>query len=200
MVVIVAKIECVLGELGETPYGPMKEEHDETMSGESTTDRQLHVLNETVINFFGKGTDGKVRPSSTFFVNIKNRCQLCRSKEHTSLVCHKLVDTRPKCAKCGGGHKTKNCGLKCSFSLGLRHTKERCWKKFAKGLPALTNFLEFLVDDEEATLAELNYVCGEDQHIFSRVKIPKRRLPIIANPVAKQEEMTAEDEQRGANM
>jgi hypothetical protein len=47
-------------------------------------------------------------------------------------------------------------------------------------LPATTNFLE--VDDEEATLAELNHVCGEDQHIFSGVRIPKRRLPIIANP------------------
>jgi len=41
----------------------MKEEQDEVMYGESTTDRQLHVLNETLINFFGKGTDGKVGPS-----------------------------------------------------------------------------------------------------------------------------------------
>jgi hypothetical protein len=30
--------------------------------------------------------------------------------------------------------------------------EDRCWKKFAKGLPTTTNFLEVLVDDEEATL------------------------------------------------
>jgi hypothetical protein len=40
------EIKCVLGELGETLYEPMKEKHDETMSRESTIDRQLHVLNE----------------------------------------------------------------------------------------------------------------------------------------------------------
>ncbi len=72
VVVTVAKIECVLGELGETPYEPMKEEQDETMSGESTTDCQLHVLNETLINFFGKGTDGKAGPSTSFSFNIHN--------------------------------------------------------------------------------------------------------------------------------
>jgi hypothetical protein len=60
VVVVAAKIECVLGELGETPYEPMKEEHDETTFGESTTNWQFHVLNETFINFFGKGTDGKI--------------------------------------------------------------------------------------------------------------------------------------------
>ncbi len=58
MVIVVVEIECVLGELRETPYEPMKEEQDETMSGESTIDRQLHVLNETFIIFFGKGTNG----------------------------------------------------------------------------------------------------------------------------------------------
>jgi hypothetical protein len=67
VVVVVTKIEHVLGELGETPYEPMKEEQDETTFGESTIDCQFHVLNETFINFFGKGTDGKVGPSITFF-------------------------------------------------------------------------------------------------------------------------------------
>jgi hypothetical protein len=151
VVTIAIEIERVLGKLDETPYKPMKEKHDETMSGECTNDRQFYVLNETFINFFGKGTNGKVRPSSTFFVNTNNRCQLCRSKEHTASACLKLANTRPKCAKCGGGHTTDNCGLKCSFCLGLGHMEERCWKKTAKGLPATTNFLEVLVDDEEAT-------------------------------------------------
>jgi hypothetical protein len=182
VVVASVKIERVLGELGETPYEPMKEKHDETMFGEFTTNRQLHVLDETFIQFFGKGINGKVKPSTTFSINTNNRCQLCSSKEHTTITCPKLANTRPKCAKCGGGHKTNNCGLKCSFYFGLRHMEERCWKKSTKGLPATTNFLEVLVDDGEATLAELNRVCGEDQHIFSGVRIPKRRLSITAHP------------------
>jgi hypothetical protein len=76
VVVTTVEIEQVLGKLGETPYEPMKEEQDETMSRESTTDYKLHVLNETLINFFGKGIDGKARPGSTFFFNTNNRCQL----------------------------------------------------------------------------------------------------------------------------
>jgi hypothetical protein len=123
----------------------MKEEHDETMSKESTTDRQLHVLNETLINFFGKGIDGKVGPSTSFSFSTHNRCQLCHLKEHTTSTCPKLADIRPKCAKYRGGHKTDNCGLKCYFCLGLGHTDKRCWKKSRKGLFATTNFLEVLL-------------------------------------------------------
>jgi hypothetical protein len=110
------------------------------------------------------------------------------------------VDTRPKCAKCGGGHKTDNCGLKCSFCFGLGYTEDKCWKKFTKGLFDTTNFLEVLVDDEKATLAELNCACGGDQHIFFEMKIPKRRLPIIANPTKEQEEVITEEEHKGVNM
>jgi hypothetical protein len=103
VVVVAAEIERVLGKLGETPYELMKEEQDETMFGESTTNRQLHVLNETFINFFGKGIDGKAGLNTTFSTNTNNRCQLCRSKEHKASACPKFVDTRPKCAKCKGG-------------------------------------------------------------------------------------------------
>jgi hypothetical protein len=104
VVVVVTKIEWVLGELGETPYKPMKEEQNEITFRESTTNRQLHVLNETFINFFGKGIDGKVGPSTTFSATMNNHCQLCRLEEHIASACPKLMDTRPKCAKCGGGH------------------------------------------------------------------------------------------------
>jgi hypothetical protein len=60
--------------------------------------------------------------------------------------------------------------------------EDKRWKKYAKGLPTTTTFLEALVDDEKATRVKLNRLCGKDQHIFSRVKIPERRLPITANP------------------
>jgi hypothetical protein len=74
VVVVVVKIVHVLGELGETPYEPMKEEQYETMSRKSTTDLQLHVLNETLINLFGKGIDGKARPNTSFSFNTHNFC------------------------------------------------------------------------------------------------------------------------------
>jgi hypothetical protein len=81
VVVASVKIGQILGELGETPYEPMKEEQDEIISRKSTTNHQLQVLNETFINFFGKGIDGKARPSTTFSTT-NNCCQLCDSKEH----------------------------------------------------------------------------------------------------------------------
>jgi hypothetical protein len=77
VVTVIIEIERVLGELGETPYEPMKEEQEETMFGESTIDHQLHVLNDTLINFFGKGIHGKAGPNSSIFVNTNNHCQLC---------------------------------------------------------------------------------------------------------------------------
>jgi hypothetical protein len=60
--------------------------------------------------------------------------------------------------------------------------------------------LEVLVDDEEAFLAELNRVYRNDQHVFSGVRIPKRRLPIVTNLVEEQKEVIVEDEQRRANL
>ncbi len=67
-------------------------------------------------------------------------------------------------------------------------------------MPTTTNFLEVLVDDEEASLAELNCVYRNDQHVFSGVRIPKRRLPIVTNLVEEQKEVIVEDEQRRANL
>jgi hypothetical protein len=109
----------------------------------------LLVLNETLVNFFGKGSDNKVKSNTNASTN-SNHCQLCRSKEHMASTCPKLINTRPKCAKCGGGHKTDNFGLKCSFVLvwGIRKT--------TKKPIAITNFLEILISDEEVILSELN--------------------------------------------
>ncbi len=84
------------------------------------------------------------------------QCQRCKLEEHITYACFKLIDLRPRCAKCGGGHKTYNCGLKCSFCLGMGHTKDRCSKKNGKGPPACANFLKMLMNDEKALLTELN--------------------------------------------
>ncbi len=50
--IVVIEIDNVLGNLGETPYDPLKEEKDEDATGESFTDKQLSMLNETLIHFF----------------------------------------------------------------------------------------------------------------------------------------------------
>jgi hypothetical protein len=60
----------------------------------------------------------------------------------------------------------------------MGHTKYRCWKKNGKGPSASANFLEVLVKDEEATLIELNRLCGIKHNV--RVRMPKHRMPIQA--------------------
>ncbi len=60
----------------------------------------------------------------------------------------------------------------------MGHMEDRCWKKSAKGPVATTNFLEVLVNDEETTLLELNYICGEEEHVFFGIKMQKRRLHV----------------------
>ncbi len=51
MVIVAIKIEKVLGNLGQTPYDPLKEEKDEDTIGKSFTNKQLLVLNEILIFF-----------------------------------------------------------------------------------------------------------------------------------------------------
>jgi hypothetical protein len=51
--------------------------------------------------------------------------------------------------------------------------EDQCWKTFAKGPTTTTNFLEVLVNDEEATLLELNQICRE-QHVFFGIRMPKK--------------------------
>jgi hypothetical protein len=52
MVIAIIDIDNVLRDLGETPYDPLKEEKDEDAIGESFIDKQLSMLNETLIHFF----------------------------------------------------------------------------------------------------------------------------------------------------
>jgi hypothetical protein len=51
MVSAATKVEKVLGDLGETPYDPLKEEKDKDATRKSSTNKQLSVLNETLIQF-----------------------------------------------------------------------------------------------------------------------------------------------------
>ncbi|CAK9882632.1 unnamed protein product [Sphagnum jensenii] len=67
--------------------------------------------------------------------------------------------------------------------LGLGHSEERCWKKNKdeKTYPGTANFLEILLSDEEATLQQLNRLCG-DENVFSYTRVPRRRMSVELTP------------------
>jgi hypothetical protein len=77
----------------------------------------------------------------------------------------------------------QNCGIKCSFCSSLGHSKDRCWKKPKDGKShfGVTNFLEVLQNDEEATMQQLNKLCG-NENLFSYILVPRRRMPIGVAP------------------
>jgi hypothetical protein len=76
----------------------------------------------------------------------------------------------------------ENFGIRCSFCNGMGHLEDRCWrKKDIKPSNSTANYLEVLVNDEEATLNELNMNCGANHHLTFGNTIPKRKLPMQAN-------------------
>jgi hypothetical protein len=173
------EVEKVLGELGETPYEPRKEEQEEE-SSQTIMEKQVTTLNNTLINFF-KGTmsNPKASSSSTVF----GGCQICKGGDHMATTCPRLNEARPKCAKCKMPHRTKNCGIKCSFCSGLGHSKDRCWKKpkDGKSQSRAANFLEVLLNDEAVTKQQLNKLCG-NENMFSYTRVPRRRTPLEMTP------------------
>ncbi len=144
-----SELERVLGELGETPLEPLKEELEEG-AAEASMGHRVAVLNDTLINFFKGGVPNYVPLSSS---TLHRECQICKGKDHIATTCPRFYEPWPKCAKCGMPHRTNNCGVKCSFCLGLGHSEDRCWKKpkDRRSNSGVANFLEVLLDDEAAT-------------------------------------------------
>jgi len=60
-----------------------------------------------------------------------------------------------------------------------------CWKKTKDGKShsGAANFLEVLLNDKEATLQQLNKLCG-NENIFSYTRVPMRRMPIEVAPAS----------------
>ncbi len=190
------ELERVLGELGETPFEPLKEEQEEGVT-ETMMEKQVIALNNTLINFLNGNVPNLVATStSTMF----GGCQICKGGDHIATTCPRLNEPWPKCAKCGMSHRTENCGIKCSFGSGLGHSEERCWKrpKDAKSHSGAANFLEVLLNDEEATLQQLNKLCG-DENIFSYTRVPRRRMPVEVAPAGTGPSSEAEGENTGMN-
>jgi len=156
------EVERIFGELGETPYEALREEQEED-TFESTMEKQVTALNNTLINLFkGNSHDSAPSSSSTAF----GGCQLCKGKDHMATACPKLHEAQPKCAKCHLPHRTENCGVKCTFCTGLGHSEDKCWKKTKDGKSAsgAANFLEVMLDDEVATEQRLNRLFGMRMH------------------------------------
>ncbi len=64
MVGAATELERVLGDLGEMPFEPMKEEHDEEVA-ETKMEKQVNALNETLINFLKGNVSRPVTLSSS---------------------------------------------------------------------------------------------------------------------------------------
>jgi hypothetical protein len=78
LLVVAIEVEKVLGEIGKTPYEPLQEEREQKLAlGETINDKHLQVLNETLVNYFGRGIDGKVVP--TLGRNNTIQCQPYKS-------------------------------------------------------------------------------------------------------------------------
>ncbi len=145
-------------------------------------EKQVIALNNTLINFF-KGTVHNLETSSSF--TVFGGCQICKGGDHLATTCPRLNEARPKCAKCGMPHKTKNCGIKCAFCSGLGHSEDRCWRKpkDGKSQSRATNFLEVLLNDEAATMQQLDKLCG-NENLFSYTRVPRRRMLVEVAPAS----------------
>jgi hypothetical protein len=175
LVAAAIEVERVLGELGETPLEPFKEERDE-VTEETIMEKQVTTLNETLINLFrGVVSNQEASSSST----VIRGCQICKGGDHLATACPRLNEARPKCVKCGMPHRTDNCRVKCNYCAGLGHSENRCWKKpkNEKSPSGVANYLEVLIGDEAATLQQLNKLCGSE-NIFSHTRVPRRRVPV----------------------
>ncbi len=166
LVGVTTKLERVLGELGETPYEPLKEEQEEGAS-KTMMEKQVIALNNTFINFFKRNVHNLEASSSSV---VFRGCQICQRGDHLAIACLKLNEPRLKCAKCGMFHRTKNCGIKYSLCSGSVHSENMCWKKPKDGKShfGVANFLKVLLNDEEATIQQLNKLYG-NENLFSYI-------------------------------
>jgi len=75
--------------------------------------------------------------------------------------------------------------VKCSFCSSLGHSENKCWKKSKDGRSnsGAANFLEVLLDDEAATIQQLDKFC-ENENVFSHTRIPRRRQSVELPPTA----------------
>jgi hypothetical protein len=81
------EVDKVLGEIGEISYELLHEKREEELVlGATIINKHLQVLNETLVNYFGKGTSGKVVLSLQH--HIKSILQVKRTHHIACLKVH----------------------------------------------------------------------------------------------------------------
>jgi hypothetical protein len=68
------ELERVLGEIGETPFEPLKEEQDEGVK-ETLMEKQVITLNDTLVNLIKRNVPNSIASSSS---TMSSRCQICK--------------------------------------------------------------------------------------------------------------------------
>jgi hypothetical protein len=163
------EVEGVLAELKETPYEPLKEEQEEEAE-ETTMEKQINVLNNTLIHFFKRNA---FDPEPSSYSTMSEECQICGARGHIATSCPRLNEARLKYAECNMSHRTEGGEIKSTYCAGLEHSEDEYWKKPHFGA---ANFLEVLQNDE-ATLQQFNRLCRREK-ISSYTGAPKRRMSV----------------------
>lgn len=84
MFAIAKEVERLLGKLGEMPFEPLKEEHEEGTKNDIALDNQIITLNESFINFFRGYLFGV--GAITLVANSFTMCQICKSTYHITIA------------------------------------------------------------------------------------------------------------------
>jgi hypothetical protein len=162
------EVERVLGELGETPFEPLKEAQEERMTRISMKN-PIAALNNALINFL----EGSMpNPVSSFAPALFIECQVCERRDHIARTCPRLNAPWPKCARCGGPHRTESCGVRYPFYSDLGRAEGRCRMKQheKESRFGAANFLEALPSDGEA-IATVKYRVVERQSVDEFVEV-----------------------------
>ncbi len=144
-----SELERVLGELGETPYEPLREEQEEDIS-EGKVERQVKALNDALIYFF----KGNARnPTCSFSSIVVEECQICRKGDHLATTCPRLIEARLRYAKCNMPYRMENCGVKYTSYAGSGYSEDKIWKGHNNGKSRFetANLVEVLLHKEKAT-------------------------------------------------
>ncbi len=80
------KFERVLGELGETPFEPLKEEQEEGVE-ETMMEKQVTALNNTLVNFFKRNVPNSIASSSS---TMSDGCQIYKGGDHIATTCSRF--------------------------------------------------------------------------------------------------------------
>jgi len=113
-------------------------------------------------------------PISSFPPALLIECQVCEGRDHIARTCPRLITPWPKCARCGGPHKTESCGMRYPFDSDLGRAEGRYQRKQHEigSRFGAANFLGALSIDEEAVATVKDRVV-EQQPIDEFVKMTK---------------------------